>query len=285
MAKRNLEWTEKKYRRFLKEGRGQGEGKEYKPWLTIQDFPSQGRVSRVFGWKTKRIHHLFSDNETRYFYLLEWSDRVVDIREHFPLLNIEKIIQDKDNLNLEKFVDKTSGTPYIFTTTFLITLQDLKGKYSYIARSIKASSELDKKQVIERLEIERRYWESRNIDWGLVTQKDIPVVKAKNIEWVHLAFEGEENRGISNEEKEHLSSLLKDKLKDSEMPIRKITSRFDKELNLESGTGLFLFKYLIGSRQIKVNMNEKIDVNKSANQCLEIIDIERGEEHETVIDC
>jgi TnsA endonuclease C terminal./TnsA endonuclease N terminal. len=285
MAKRNLEWNEDKFNRFLKEGRGQGEGKEYKTWLTIQDFPSQGRVSRVFGWKTKRIHHLFSDNQTRYFYLLEWSDSVIDIREHFPLLDIEKIIQDKDNLNLEKSVDKTSGIPYIFTTTFLITLRDIKGKHSYIARSIKASSELDKKQVIERLEIERRYWESRNISWGLVTQKDIPVVKAKNIEWVHLAFEEEENRGMSNEEKEHLSSLLKGKLKDNEMPIRKITSHFDKELNLDSGTGLYLFKYLIGSKQIKVNMDEKIDVNKSAKQYIEMIDTERGEKHEGVIDC
>ncbi|NLK96562.1 MAG: heteromeric transposase endonuclease subunit TnsA [Epulopiscium sp.] len=285
MAKRNLDWTEEKYQRFLKEGRGQGEGKEYKPWLTIQDFPSQGRVSRVFGLKSKRIHHFFSDNETRYFYLLEWNDRVVDIREHFPLLDIEKIIKDKDDLNLGKFVDKKSGTPYVFTTTFLTTLRDIKGKYTYIARSIKASSELEKKQVIERLEIERRYWESKNIDWGLVTQKDIPVVKAKNIEWIHSAFEDEENRGIGVEEKEHLSSLLMEKLRDSVNPIRRITSSFDKELNLESGTGLFLFKYLIGSRQIKVNMDEKIDVNKPANQCLEIIDIERGEEHETVIDC
>lgn len=107
-----------------------------------------------------------SDNETRYFYLLEWSDRVIDIREHFPLLDIEQIIKDKDNLHLEKFIDKNSGTSYVFTTTFLITLRDAKGKYSYIARSIKASSELEEKQVIERLEIDRRYWKSKNIDWG-----------------------------------------------------------------------------------------------------------------------
>lgn len=280
MAKRNLSWTEEKYQRFLKEGRGQGQGKEYKPWLTIQDFPSQGRVSRIFGLKTKRIHHFFSDNETRYFYLLEWNDRVIDIREHFPLLDIEESTEDKENLNLDKYVDKKNGTQYVFTTTFLITLQDINGEYSYVARSIKASAELEKKQVIERLEIERRYWESKNIDWGLVTQKDIPVIRAKNIEWIYSAFEDEGNRGISFEEKEHLSSLLKEKLQDSTIPIRRVTSTFDREFNLSSGTGLFLLKYLIGCKDIKIDMDSKIDINKSSDNCIEFIDTERGKGHE-----
>jgi len=59
MAKRKIDWDENKLKKWIQEGRGQGEGKDYKPWLTVQDFPSKGRVSRVFGWKTKRIHHFF----------------------------------------------------------------------------------------------------------------------------------------------------------------------------------------------------------------------------------
>lgn len=42
MTKRNQSWHENKYNRFIKEGRGQEAGKEYIPWLTIQDFPSMG---------------------------------------------------------------------------------------------------------------------------------------------------------------------------------------------------------------------------------------------------
>ena len=53
MAKRNNNWDSKKLDRWIKEGRGQGEGENYKPWLTIQDFPSMGRVTRVFGWTTQ----------------------------------------------------------------------------------------------------------------------------------------------------------------------------------------------------------------------------------------
>ena len=51
MAKRRNNWDEKKIARFLAEGRGSGELKNYKPWLNIQDFPSLGRVHRLTGWK------------------------------------------------------------------------------------------------------------------------------------------------------------------------------------------------------------------------------------------
>ena len=59
MAKRKNNWDANKLDRWIKEGRGQGEGENYKSWLTIQDFPSMGRATRVFGWTTNRIHHFF----------------------------------------------------------------------------------------------------------------------------------------------------------------------------------------------------------------------------------
>jgi len=47
-AKRSNNRDSNKLDRWRKECRGQGEGENYKPWLTIQDFPSMGRVTRVF---------------------------------------------------------------------------------------------------------------------------------------------------------------------------------------------------------------------------------------------
>lgn len=37
MAKRRYSFDEDKLARFLKEGRGQGHGKDYRPWFAIQD--------------------------------------------------------------------------------------------------------------------------------------------------------------------------------------------------------------------------------------------------------
>ncbi len=86
MGKQKLDWTKEKKERFIIEGCGAGDGRDYKPLLRIQDFPSLGRVTRVLGWKTKRIHHLFTDMQTKYFYLLDWQDGIIDIKELFPYL-------------------------------------------------------------------------------------------------------------------------------------------------------------------------------------------------------
>lgn len=74
--------------KIIKEGRGDGKGENYKPWIKIQDVPSLGRSSRISGIKTGRQHELLSDMERNYFLFLEYSDKVQDIREQFPLLPI-----------------------------------------------------------------------------------------------------------------------------------------------------------------------------------------------------
>ncbi|MDJ0742535.1 MAG: hypothetical protein QNJ32_04130 [Xenococcaceae cyanobacterium MO_167.B27] len=55
MARSKYDWTQVKFERYIKEGRGKGSGKNYKPWITIQDFPSKGRVSRSPGWKSDQL--------------------------------------------------------------------------------------------------------------------------------------------------------------------------------------------------------------------------------------
>lgn len=284
MAKHSLHWDENKFKRFIKEGRGQGEGKNYKPWMTIQDFPSKGRCSRLLGWKTNRIHHLLTDSETRYFYLLEWEDSVIDIREHFPLLDFEDVVKEKDDLNLNLFKDKNSGLTYIIYTSFLITIKDADGQKRYIARSLKADYELQRKRSIERLEIERRYWLNKNIDWGIVTQKDIPVIKAKNIEWVHSSLHFTNERGIEKDEMAYLSDILLEKLTDRQQAIRKIVAEFDKEYKLQTGTGLFIFKHLIATKKIKVDMDKEIKLNERLDNL--IIDIKRERlEGDSIVNC
>ena len=48
-------WNATVYQQFIREGRGQGSGMEYKPWVAIQDFASRGMVSHVKGQTTGRL--------------------------------------------------------------------------------------------------------------------------------------------------------------------------------------------------------------------------------------
>lgn len=89
--------------KWIKEGRGSGIGADYKPWLKIQDVSSQGRSTRLKGIKTNRQHEFLSDLERNYFYLTEYSDLAVDIREQFPLLPLGETMIIADELGIKQY--------------------------------------------------------------------------------------------------------------------------------------------------------------------------------------
>ncbi|MFT5277509.1 MAG: hypothetical protein ACI97K_001456 [Glaciecola sp.] len=74
------------YQRALKYKYGLGKGPNYKPCPRIQDVKSHGTRSLIFGRKSQREHHMMSSIESELFYLAEFSDNVIDIREQFPIL-------------------------------------------------------------------------------------------------------------------------------------------------------------------------------------------------------
>ena len=85
MAKSKYVLTEKQIIRRIKEGRGSGKLSNYKPWLYVNEVPSEGRSQRVYSHLTSRIHHVLSDLEFAIFLLLDHNPAVTDIREQFPL--------------------------------------------------------------------------------------------------------------------------------------------------------------------------------------------------------
>jgi len=250
-GKRN--WTRNKFERYIREGRGQGQGESYKPWITIQDFPSQGRSARCPGWKTNRVHHFLSDHERRLFYLFEWSDTVTDIREQFPLLDLDKAMSIATDMEIKYPTDLTSGTPYVLTTDFMLTVNQL-GKSVQIARTVKPAKDLEKKSVVDKLELERRYYASQNIDWGIVTEKEIPRLLAENVEWIHTAYRLEPTTEMNVLELRSLFKILKFRLSKSNETINQVTTALDREMNIEPGTSLYLFKHLLARKEILMDM-------------------------------
>ncbi len=183
MAKRKYEFDEQKLAQFKKEGRGEGHGIDYKPWLTIQDVPSKGRSSRIPSTKIPREHHLLSDNERGIFLLLDWSDDVMDVREQFPLdRDITRKIANE--MGVVHPMDLKTRTDIVMTTDFLIDTC-VGNKTIEIARSVKSKTDLDNPRTIEKQEIERRYWELKNIDWRMFIDTDIPKKRVENLRWLY----------------------------------------------------------------------------------------------------
>lgn len=167
-------------KRLVKEKRGQGYGKDYKPFLTVRDVPSKGRVHRRPALTHGRVVHLLSDLELATFLLFDWNMSVVDIREQFPL-DPEKTLSIAKRLGVKHPAVK--GINQVMTTDFLIDFL-IDGQYSCHAVSVKYRDDLDDERVVEKQEIERRFWEGEQIPWFVFTENEIPVTLVKNIKWL-----------------------------------------------------------------------------------------------------
>lgn len=182
MANNKYTLTEPKIRKWIKERRGDGRGRDYKPWLTVRDLPSQGRSHRVFGHKSQRTHHLFSDLELAVFLILEWQSDIIEIREQFPLQR-ELTLEIAAECGIRHPI--VAGVEQVLSSDFLLncTGKDL----SKFALQAKRSEDLIKPRVMEKLELERRYWEHKDVPWFLITEKEIPVIVFQNIKWLYPA--------------------------------------------------------------------------------------------------
>jgi len=269
-AKRKVNITIDKVEKYINEGRGQGVLEQYKPWLTIQSFPSMGRVTRLKGYKTGRIHHLLSELELMYFYMLEWDQDVYDIREHFPLFDLGIVI-DQNKIVTSKKTLKLLDLPYIFATNFLVTYKDKDGSLHYAARSIKYEKAIEKTGVTDKLKLQQLYWAKKEVEFKVVTEKDINIVKAKNIESIHTFLISDS--GLID--KELLTVYAIDMIKflfNSRDPITKSLEIFEHRNELYEGTGLKMLKYLIAHRKITVDMECSLDFFKPFNKLITEVD-------------
>jgi len=137
------------------------------------------------------------------------------------------------------------------TTDFLITLR-LSNEIKYLARSIKSSTELHDKRTLEKLEIEREYWTRQNVNWALVTEKELDEKFCRNMAVFHSAFFPKKSEIISYKQE------LIDFLRNANGPLSKDLLVFDGENNLEEGTSLALFKHLVAKKEIRFDIGSML---------------------------
>lgn len=248
----------------LKEGRGQGSGVDYKPWVTIQDVPSLGRATRLKGIKIPRQFEFLSDLERNYFYLLEYSDSVVDIREQYPLLPIEETIVIADELGIKHPTNPKTGEPVEITTDFLITINKDQ-QHKNLARTLKYKDDLMNERVLEKFEIERVYWERQDVDWGIVTELEIPKDMAHNIAFVHgysdlSVIEGFEE--VAAYEIDDMRIYFIKKLLAEDQTVKQLVKEFERDFGMVVGCGLSLFRHLVITKAIELDLLDKLDVNQ-----------------------
>lgn len=260
MAKRIRVITEEKINAWIKNGRGQHHGRDYLPWLTIQDVPSIGLVSRSEGWKTNRIHHFLSNVELSYFLIQEWSDKVIDIREQFPLLPLSKTLEIAERLGIKHPCDPETRQPIVMTTDFLLDVQE-GDQVKLYARTTKTFEDINSKRTIDKFEIERTFWQERKVDWGIVCDTDIPKALVKNIDWVYTARQISDYK-ISENLVSKVEPILFKEIISSVIGLSDAALKVDDLIGVSTGTSLTIVRHLIANKIWEVDMFTEINPSK-----------------------
>lgn len=258
MAKRDRQSNRKVIDKRLKQGRGQGRGADYQPYLCVQDVPSQGLATRIRGWKSDREHHFLSLLEWHYFFLLEWSPLVLDIREQFPL-DLDETCAIAARLGIRHPVDPRTREPVVMTTDFVNTIRRPLGTVEH-ARTLKYAKELGSMRVMEKFEIERMYWAAREVDWGIVTELDIDATVVENVKWVHPFRDVSALAPLTEDIIEHIAAVLTPRVLAEDLPLRDLTEACDGQLGLVAGTSLTVARHLLAARRWQVDMRVPICV-------------------------
>lgn len=157
----------------LDQHRGEGHGKDYKPWIRVNEFNSLGTTSNPVDWKNGRTMQLLSQGEMYAYYINRWDESVIDIREQFPL-DLEDTLRIADSEHLKHPKNRESR----MTSDLLLDYADGSQK----VLSIKyCKSALMNSRTIEKLWIEKRYWEEKGVPFEIQYAIDMNVTLVSNI--------------------------------------------------------------------------------------------------------
>jgi hypothetical protein len=236
------------------------EGAEYEPFLRVQDIPSKGLSRKVMGLKTMRIHHYLSDLEYYKFIEFEFDPVVIDIREQYALSR-DKTMELAKVLDIKHPVYPNRGNPIVMTTDFLVTFM-AEGKKEFKAISIKPFKEVDPediknrseiKRTLNKLIIEKCFWEDQGVDWQLQTENDIALMRALNLDMLRTTLVATELNWLE----EHLSVFIDNFHSNwkSYLTLNEILQKIGQALHLNLYQSFNLFGRAVWKRLLMVDLD------------------------------
>ncbi|MCW8885089.1 MAG: TnsA endonuclease N-terminal domain-containing protein [Motiliproteus sp.] len=228
--------------------RGQGVGKHYLPFIFVHELSSKGESIRVKSATVGRVHHLLSGIEFAAFLIFDWCDRVIDIREQFPI-PIEDTLIICQQLGIKH--PQVRGELSVVTTDMLVDFKNQKS----LAVAVKPSDRLGDKRTIEKLQIEKSYWESKGCSWKLFTDQEVGRQCKENLQWLRPYFdqdmaEAQQCTPADSQELIQRLAIFKDG------PLTKLCATLDDQYELTPGYHVGVLRYAIANRHIKIPLEK-----------------------------
>jgi hypothetical protein len=145
------------------------------------------------------------------------------------------------------------------TTDLLLTTHEDVG-YGFHPRSVKYLKDLSDQRTLEKLEIERRYWEAspRNRKLKVVTGESISEAFVRNMLWFSACYRLTDLFPLTEVDVNRITYTLTSIVTSQTLPIKTVAQECDRGLGLESGTSLLVVRHLLAIRYWEVDVKTRI---------------------------
>lgn len=242
----------------IRRGRGVGQGTSYRPWLRVREVPSRGTGSVVYGISVRRPHHLLSELEATYFFLLERRSRTVDIREQWPILDIDSTLRLCANQGVRHAYRGPYPEP--FTIDFVIKERDEDGNTIHRAASIKTPEDAKDPQIQQRLAVEHAWCQEHDVAWTLVDTSAFDKTLLSNLRFLRSWFR-HRHKPAPDRAARFADLFLSDYREDT--ALSELVERTRKRLRISDALALDLFRYCGWTNLIPVALTTQISLNRA----------------------
>ncbi|UYM16286.1 TnsA endonuclease N-terminal domain-containing protein [Endozoicomonas euniceicola] len=259
--------TEGMIQKKFDEGRGQGFGADYLPWLFASDISNTISYRIRVKGRHNRVYHLASRYELWLFLMLEKNRWVTDIREQFPLDRSLTLPIAKATGIAHPGHSLESKVAQVMTVDFIVTVDYGTGYQKDIAIPFIDSKNLLTERELELLEIARIYCLERNYGFKIVTELDIDRNLVDGMHWSFSKWNFE-NDEWAKENLVSASMTVKSMLKAyyaKPISIRDFCNHINTIEKWPVGNSLSVFRYLLATRELDydyfskpINENTKI---------------------------
>lgn len=250
--------TEKAIQKRLREGRGQGQREQYRPWLTVQDVPSRGRATRIKSILFDRVVHVLSKLELYVLYMIEFLPNVWDIQEQYPLSReTTRALAEERGIRHPVYPD--TQVPIVMTTDFLVTVRQGVRKTKY-AIAVKYDRELKRSRIRRKLDLEQAYWEClpTPIPHVIVTEKKVPIAFVENVQFVHPYRHPEALYPLTNQDIRRVDEMLTPWVRRQRGSLADLCEACDRRLKLRTGMSLKVARHLLAKHAWPIDWNRPI---------------------------
>ncbi|SIT49360.1 Transposon Tn7 transposition protein TnsA [Paraburkholderia ribeironis] len=248
-------WTEELIARRIREGYGDGEGPNYKPWISTATFSSRGRIHRAYSERFGRTIELVSDVEWNTFVLLEWCRSVKQLYESFPLPR-ETTLEIASALGIRHPYYPGTNIPAVMTVDMMV-IMEIDGETRHVAYDCKRTEDAEKEWVIEKLQIVRKFFAGCDIAHHLVFHSALPMQKVRNIEYFRGAIWKPGQIEPTREVLREVADLMTYELTGSTRTISlaDYCSGFEQRHGLTPGLGLRVARILLWEQTLRCDLN------------------------------